>query len=118
MAKILALTSRLPYPPREGHQLRSWHMLRALAKRHEVTLLSFVRDDDAPDATGPLRSAVAQLEMFPIPSEQSRASLGSALMRGFDTEGARLEDFQLFYFPDVLDFPTWDAHHKHEGLLA
>ena len=82
MAKILALTSRLPYPPREGHQLRSWHMLRALAKRHEVTLLSFVRDDDAPDATGPLRSAVAQLEMFPIPSEQSRASLGFALMRG------------------------------------
>lgn len=82
MAKILALTSRLPYPPREGHQLRSWHMLRALAKRHEVTLLSFVRDDDAPDAAGPLRDAVAHLEMFPIPSEQSRASLGFALLRG------------------------------------
>jgi glycosyltransferase involved in cell wall biosynthesis len=82
MAKILALTSRLPYPPREGHQLRSWHMLRALAKRHEVTLLSFVRDDDAPDATGPLRDAVAHLEMFPVPSEQSRASLGFALARG------------------------------------
>ncbi len=82
MAKILALTSRLPYPPREGHQLRSWHMLRALAKRHEVTLLSFVRDDDAPDAASPLRDAVAHLEMFPVPSEQSRASLGFALMRG------------------------------------
>jgi len=82
MAKILALTSRLPYPPREGHQLRSWHMLRALAKQHEVTLLSFVRDDDAPGAAGPLRDAVAQLEMFPIPSEQSRASLGFSLARG------------------------------------
>ena len=82
MAKILALTSRLPYPPREGHQLRSWHMLRALAKRHEVTLLSFVRDDDAPAAAGPLRDAVAHLEMFPIPNERSRASLGLALMRG------------------------------------
>lgn len=82
MAKILALTSRLPYPPREGHQLRSWHMLRALAKRHEVTLLSFVRDDDTPDAIAPLRDAVAHLEMFAVPSEQSRVSLGFALLRG------------------------------------
>jgi glycosyltransferase involved in cell wall biosynthesis len=82
MAKILALTSRLPYPPREGHQLRSWHMLRALAKQHEVTLLSFVRDDDAPDAAGPLRDAVARLEMFPVPSEGSRVALGLALARG------------------------------------
>lgn len=82
MAKILALTSRLPYPPREGHQLRSWHMLRALAARHEVTLLSFVRDDDVPDATGPLRDTVARLEMFPVPSERSRAKLGFALLRG------------------------------------
>jgi len=57
-------------------------MLRALAKRHEVTLLSFVRGDDAPEAAGPLRGAVAHLEMFAVPSEQSRASLGFALMRG------------------------------------
>src|SRR6201999_2927015 len=74
--------SRLPYPPREGHQLRSWHMLRALAKHHEVTLLSFVRGDDAPDATAPLREAVAHLEMFPVPSERSRAALGFSLLRG------------------------------------
>ncbi len=81
MARILALTSRLPYPPREGHQLRSWHMLRALAAQHEVTLLSFVRDDDTPDAAGPLREAVARLETFPVPSVPF-AALGFALLRG------------------------------------
>ena len=82
MARILALTSRLPFPPREGHQLRSWHMLRALAAEHDVTLLSFVRDDDAPDAAGPLRDAVSRLEIFPVPSALSRAASGFALLRG------------------------------------
>ena len=83
MARILALTSRLPYPPREGHQLRSWHLLKALAERHEVTLLSFLRQDDAMAEAGPLRAVLAdRLETFPIPSESSRLALAVALLRG------------------------------------
>lgn len=81
MARILALTSRLPYPPREGHQLRSWHLLRALASAHEVTLLSFVRSDDAPDECAPLRETVHRLETFPILAERSRATLAMSLAR-------------------------------------
>lgn len=82
MARILVLTSRLPFPPREGHQLRAWHLLRALASRHEVTLLSFQRNDDLPDEAGPLREAMHRVETFPIPSERSRVALGTALLRG------------------------------------
>lgn len=81
MARLLALTSRLPFPPREGHQLRSWHLLRALAAEHEVTLLSFARDDDAPTECAPLRATVAALETFPIPAEQSRRALAAAAVR-------------------------------------
>lgn len=66
MARILAITSRLPYPPREGHQLRSWHLLNALAARHQVTLLSVVRDDDVPEEAGPLRAILVGLELFPL----------------------------------------------------
>lgn len=80
MARILALTSRLPYPPREGHQLRSWHVLRALAAVHEVTLLSVLRDDDRPDECAPLRDMLARLEFFPLRA-QGR-SLAGALLRG------------------------------------
>lgn len=47
MARLLYVTARLPYPPREGHQLRSWHLLRAAARAHEVTLLSLRRPEDA-----------------------------------------------------------------------
>ncbi len=82
MARVLALTSRLPYPPTEGHQLRSWHLIKALAARHEVTLMSFVRNDDALDETGPLRAILRGMETFPIPSEHSRAALGQALLKG------------------------------------
>jgi polysaccharide biosynthesis protein PslH len=85
MARILALTSRLPYPPREGHQLRAWHVLKALASRHEVTLLSFLRKDDALDEAGPLRDVLARLETFPIASEHSHASMAGALLRGTST---------------------------------
>jgi glycosyltransferase involved in cell wall biosynthesis len=86
MARILALTSRLPWPPREGHQLRAWHLLKALASRHEVTLLSFLRKDDAPKQAGPLRAALARLETFPIASEHSRLALGRSLLRGTVTQ--------------------------------
>jgi glycosyltransferase involved in cell wall biosynthesis len=82
MTRVLALTSRLPYPPREGHQLRSWHVLRALARQHEVTLLSFARRDDAPDECEPLRQALARVQMFPIPSEHRRSALLAAALHG------------------------------------
>ena len=82
MARILVLTARLPYPPREGHQLRSWHVLRALAAVHEVTLLSCLRDDDLPHECAPLRDAVAQLELFPIAAQRSRTALIAAVLNG------------------------------------
>lgn len=82
MARILALTSRVPWPPREGHQLRSYHVLEALASPHEVHLLSCLRADDDPEVDAPLRSRLAGFETFPIPAERSRAALLRALLRG------------------------------------
>ncbi len=82
MSRLLVLTSRLPFPPREGHQLRSWHLLRALASRHAVTLLSFRRDEDVVADIEPMRDILAGLETFPIPAEHSRRVLAMALARG------------------------------------
>ncbi|QOW18796.1 glycosyltransferase [Lysobacter ciconiae] len=82
MTRLLVLTTRLPYPPTEGHQLRSWHLLKALASRHEVTLMSFLRRDDEPAQAGPLRDILAALETFPIPGERSPIALGRALLAG------------------------------------
>ena len=85
MARILFLTSRLPYPPREGHQLRSWHLLKALCQRHEVTLLSFQRADDDLSGMPVLRETATAVETFPIPGEASRLRLVLALLRSLLT---------------------------------
>jgi len=44
--RILFLTHRLPYAPNRGDRIRSYHMLRELAKRAEVELVSLVHDQE------------------------------------------------------------------------
>jgi len=43
---VLYLVHRLPYPPNKGDKVRSYHLLRHLASRHEVHLGSFIDDPD------------------------------------------------------------------------
>ena len=83
MARLLFVTSRLPFPPREGHQLRSWHLLKALASRHEVTLLSFLRRDDDCGGIEEMRKHLAGVETFSIVSEHSSFAMAWALVRSF-----------------------------------
>lgn len=75
MARILYVTSRLPYPPREGHQLRTWHLLRAVAQRHTVDLLSLQRPEDEPLPAPELQSTVQQLVCEPLPRLQDPHTL-------------------------------------------
>jgi polysaccharide biosynthesis protein PslH len=82
MARLLVVTSRVPFPPREGHQLRAWHLLKALATRHDVTLLSFARADDDLAAAKAMCEGLAGFDTFPIATERSRVALVIALVRG------------------------------------
>ncbi len=41
LVRILLLTPQLPYPPQQGTSLRNFHILKGLALRHKVTLLTF-----------------------------------------------------------------------------
>src|SRR3989338_494115 len=43
--KILMLTPYLPYPLLSGGQIRTYNLLKNLAKKHEITLFSFIRQD-------------------------------------------------------------------------
>lgn len=74
MARVVFVTTRLCYPPREGHQLRTYNLLRVIAQRHDVTLLSFVRKDDDVSGLEHLKSICHTVETFPIPAEQSAAT--------------------------------------------
>lgn len=43
---ILFITYDLPYPLTTGGKIRAYHLLKTLAKKHTITLVSFYRTDD------------------------------------------------------------------------
>ncbi len=47
--QVLLLTQVLPFPPDSGPKVKTWNVLKYLAQSHEVTLVSFVRGDQAAD---------------------------------------------------------------------
>lgn len=66
MGRILYLTQVLPYPLDSGAKTRQYHMLRHLARAHEVTLVSFTRPDDPPEAVAHLREICQEVHVVPI----------------------------------------------------
>jgi glycosyltransferase involved in cell wall biosynthesis len=44
---ILMLTQVLPYPPDSGPKVKTWNVIKYLALHHDVTLVSFVRGEQA-----------------------------------------------------------------------
>jgi polysaccharide biosynthesis protein PslH len=46
VANVLYLVHRLPYPPNKGDKVRSYHLLKHLAKQHRVFLGTFVDDPE------------------------------------------------------------------------
>lgn len=51
--RIAYLAHRIPYPPNKGDKIRSYHHVRYLGERHEVSLFTFV--DDAADENAATR---------------------------------------------------------------
>jgi polysaccharide biosynthesis protein PslH len=63
--KVMLLTQVLPYPPDSGPKVKTWNMLKCLVKRHEVTLVSFTRGDQA-GSIEHLRKMCHQVYTVPI----------------------------------------------------
>jgi len=61
--KILYLVHRLPYPPNKGDKVRSYHLLRHLAARHEVHLGTFIDDPDDEQHLPRVRELCADLHV-------------------------------------------------------
>lgn len=61
--KILYLVHRLPYPPNKGDKVRSYHLLKHLAARHEVHLGTFLDDPDDEQHLPRVRELCADLHV-------------------------------------------------------
>lgn len=67
----LVLANRLPYPLDDGWKLRTYHIVRALARRADTTLLTFHRDDERRQVEEFRRSLDAPVEVISVPPPRS-----------------------------------------------
>lgn len=63
--RILWLNTNLLLPLDKGGKLRTWHLMRHLAKRHEITCLSFVQPDEPVANRDGMREVCAELVTVP-----------------------------------------------------
>ena len=73
--RILQVSAQFPFPPRSGFETRVYQLARALASRHDVTLLSYV-DSGRRDDVERLRDhlSVAVVEREPVSRSAKRMS--------------------------------------------
>jgi glycosyltransferase involved in cell wall biosynthesis len=71
--RILWLSHWFPYPPDNGARLRTYHLIRQLASRHEVALLAFTEQPPGPDHLKALEPVCRVLEVLPCPNFQPRS---------------------------------------------
>lgn len=64
--RLLFLTPQLPFPPQQGTTLRNFNIIKQLAARHEIHLLSF--GDARALNDSPLRELCARIELAPLPT--------------------------------------------------
>jgi sugar transferase (PEP-CTERM/EpsH1 system associated) len=65
--RLLFLTPQLPYPPHKGTTLRNYNLIKGLAARHEIDLLSFVESPDELGAPTPLNPMCRRVDGVPVP---------------------------------------------------
>jgi sugar transferase (PEP-CTERM/EpsH1 system associated) len=100
--RVLVLTHRLPYAPNRGDRIRAYHLLRALASRHEVHLLSLVHDRDEADHAALLEGWLASVTTVLVRRGQSLVRSALGLFRSSPLTFTMLDAPQLEQTADRL----------------
>lgn len=77
---LLLLTPQLPYPPYQGTSLRNFNLIKELAKRHRVSVLSFLESDQDGTQLGPLAQLCVEVDTVPVPRRNVRQRLQQMLL--------------------------------------
>jgi sugar transferase (PEP-CTERM/EpsH1 system associated) len=97
MSEIPFLSHRIPFPPDKGDKIRSYHVLRELARRHTVHLGTFVDDPRDWDYV-----------------DQLKQMCGETFLQPFNPSAAKLAGLSGFVTGDPLTL----ACYRHRGLRA
>lgn len=66
--RVLMISPRLPYPPSTGARLRTFHLLKGLATRHDVTLLAIFDDPAKAQSVTPLKQYCGDVVTVFVPT--------------------------------------------------
>ncbi len=76
------LTHRVPYPPDRGDRIRSWNILRHLAKSFEISLGCVTEETLHQDTKTQLESVCDRVCVTPIGKRAKWLRAGASAMRG------------------------------------
>lgn len=82
MARLLYLVHRLPYPPNKGDKVRSLHLLKHLARNHEIHLGTFIDDPDDEQHVDTVRGYCAGLHVERLSPRNAKLRSLSGLVSG------------------------------------
>lgn len=98
--RILMLAPRWPYPPDRGDTLRSWHVLQALADRHEVWLAAVDRVAPTLANRAPVERLCRQAAALPMSGAAALARGVGSLLGGHSLTAGYFGDARL---PRLID---------------
>jgi glycosyltransferase involved in cell wall biosynthesis len=78
--RVLFLSTWFPYPPDNGAKIRAHYLLRALAERHEITVVAF-RPPGPESNENPVRPDGGRVQVHPVPVDPFRHVTASAAVR-------------------------------------
>lgn len=81
--RILFVTARFPYPPLKGDQVRAYHQLRLLSRRHTITLLSMAEEPVPIDSLRRIGAYCDQMMTFPLRRMQQGVNLLTGLFSAY-----------------------------------
>ena len=113
MGNLLYLVHRMPYPPNKGDKVRSYHLLKHLAARHQVFLGTFM-DDPADEVHIPtLRSLCAEVHVEPLSPKRARVSSLLGLL------GRNPLSLRYYRSPALIDWVARiTAQHKMQAAVV
>jgi len=92
---LLFVANNVPYPPTDGWKIRVWAMLRRLASRHSVSVVSFLKANDSPQAVTAIRDHGVQIDIVPRPVGYSPVKLLRGLVGRTAFSVLNLEDRRM-----------------------
>jgi sugar transferase (PEP-CTERM/EpsH1 system associated) len=89
---LLFFTPQLPYPPRQGTTIRNYNLIKHLAQRHRIDLLTFLAPGDALTGDNLLHSLCQRIAALPQPQRSLSQRAKATLLSPLPDMALRLED--------------------------